>query len=112
MQRALREVFDIYQPDLMYRYFCLLDYTNGAVNFYHAPNLELVDCLDKKRSEYNLDTSVIERLVIHIDKLQNRHILRVSGVKATAVVVSLMVAESILRRKIQGVRLTPVELLI
>lgn len=100
---------DIYQPDLQYRYFCLLDNQNQVHKFYYAPALEMVDCLSEE-SGCNLDKSVIRNVVLRKESIDGKDLFRIAGVKEPVVIVSLPMAESLLRRRPKGIRILHVEI--
>ena len=108
-KEQMKEVFGMYLPDLEYKRICILDYDDKDIHaYYSAPALQIVPaalqngtmplssaskpCLDRKVLE-DLDMPDIFRLAA-----PNKHII-----------VSLPVAESLLRRGIPGIILTHIE---
>ena len=110
VQENVKEAFDLYQPDLQYRYFCLLDNQNQVHKFYYAPALEMVDCLSEE-SGCNLDKSVIRNVVLRKESIDGKDLFRIAGVKELVVIVSLPMAESLLRRRPKGIRISHVEIM-
>lgn len=109
VKEEIKEVFTYFAPQMQYRSFCLLDTENAVFNYYFAPDIELVYCFDES-STYNLNKSVIQKVVLKKEQVKDRDIFRLKEVNDCVVIVSLPVAESLMRRKIEGLRFFSVEL--
>ena len=109
-RESIKEVFDLYMPELEYKCFSLLDSENGKVHvYYHAPALEIVSAMsDKSERPYNSTSKLYldKRVVEELDGLD---IFRLNE-PAKLIFVSLPVAESLMRRKIPGILLTHIEM--
>ncbi|CAH1202472.1 hypothetical protein PAECIP111893_01798 [Paenibacillus plantiphilus] len=66
-----------------------------------------VDCLSI-HSEFH-PTGTIKRLIIDADKVGNRPILQIAGLREKVIVINLALAEGILRRGFTGIKLVKVE---
>lgn len=106
----LKRVVEAYEPDTLFKLVVLIDLSRHRQNNYYLPILEEVEAVSP-RSEFNLDKSVIKRLVLLEEKLRGKKIVRLKESEKPLIVVRLDVAESILRRDLTGIRLerVPVE---
>lgn len=86
-----------------------MDRENNALEYYYALTLPKIDCLSDE-SVSNLDRSVIKNIAVRADAITGQDIFRVIGVNCNVVIVSLAVAECLLRRKPKGIKLTRVKL--
>jgi hypothetical protein len=103
------ELLSRFMPHLDYRIFCLMDKKREIYHYYYAYVFIPLDCFSGK-SEANRDRSVIDKLVLRKDVIQGQDIFKVDDVKCHVLVVSLPVAEAILRRSFKGIRLVRTEL--
>ena len=85
---AVKEVFDMFLPDMAYKRCNLIDTAVERYETYYIPTLDVVDIKDG-----------IER---------GLHIFRIEGTKEIEVAVSLAAVEAVLRRKPVGVRVEAV----
>lgn len=106
IQKPLKEIFDLFEPDLLYKVFCTMDLPNRQHVYYYAPHLPGVDCY----SDSNKSKPDRNRMVLRKETLPDSDIFRVNDPDRHIVIVALAVAECILRRKLKGIRLTRVEL--
>lgn len=110
VRKHIKKSFDLVAPKMEYRYFCVLDNDNDRHEYYYAPVLPQVSCYSKA-SEANLDTSVVRHLALRKGEIPPfMDIFRVSGVKDKVVVVSLAMAECLMRRRTDGILLSPIDL--
>jgi len=117
-KNSVKEVFDLYEPSLEYKDFCIIDVENDSyVQYYSAPILKHVPALSPKSERPFSSTSklyldkkaVVEMDGLDIFRLSDYDDLRQTGLN-NCVVVSLAVAESLMRRKISEILLTHLEL--
>ena len=104
----VKNVFDMYEPHIIYREVVLLDSRYERTGLYYLPILEEADCLDKK-SELNLDRSVIRKGIIDYKRTEGRAVFRVGGLNRYYMAGRLDLVESILKRDVKGVGLTELE---
>lgn len=76
---------------------------------YWVPFFPMADCLHERSKTY--DNGMIRRLVIDGSKAGERCVFRISGLLEYKVMVSLPVAESILRRRFYGIELRKAEVI-
>lgn len=85
---SVKEVFDLFMPELEYKHCCLLDNPNDRYGIYYIPMLDVLDIKD--------------------GITQSRNIFRIADTKEIEVSVSLDVIEALLRRKPTGIRTSPI----
>ncbi|WP_068777096.1 hypothetical protein [Paenibacillus sp. FJAT-26967] len=102
MSDRLRQIVSLYEPRLLFKLIPLIDRVQRKQSNYHLPVFEDADVLSPA-SEFNLDGSVIKRLVLQRDKLAGRRIFKIKESLKPLIVVRLDVAESLLRRDFEGI---------
>jgi hypothetical protein len=107
---SVREVFDIYLPGLAYKKFCIIDKDHKDIHaYYSAPGLEIIQAAMPKNTGSYLSA---DNICLDKQSLEDRDmpdIFRLAEPKKH-IIVSLPVAESLLRRAIPGIRLTYIEM--
>lgn len=104
----VKNVFDLYEPNIIYKQIVLLDSKYEKAEVYYLPILEEVECLNEK-SEYNLDKSIIKKGIIDYEKTEGKAIFRLKGFDHYYMVGRLDLVESILKRNVKGIGLTELE---
>jgi len=82
---AVKEVFDMFMPDLEYKHCCLIDNVNEKYEEYFIPVLDVLD--------WDMATE------------GKRHVFRLACASEVHVVASVEVVEAVLRRKAVGVEI-------
>ncbi|WP_179232825.1 hypothetical protein [Paenibacillus rigui] len=104
VSERLKRLIEAYVPDTLFKMTPLVDVTHHRQSSYYLPIFEEVEALGPS-SERVGDGSVIKKLVLHKDKMKGKRIARVRESAKPLIVVRLDVAESILRRDFEGIRL-------
>lgn len=104
----LQKIIMMYEPFHIWKTTPLMDRVNQKQSLYYLLIFPEVDVLNP-RSQFNRDHSRITKLVLDANKVAGRKVFRVKESESPLVIVSLDVAESIMRRDFIGVSLTPVE---
>ncbi|MNJ34700.1 hypothetical protein D3C77_294210 [compost metagenome] len=104
----LQKIIAMYEPYHIWKSIPLMDRENQKQTVYYLPIFPEVEVLSSV-SQFNLDRSRITKLVLDADKVKGRKVFRVKESEVPLVIVSLDVAESIMRRDFIGVSLTPVQ---
>lgn len=104
----VRDVFNMYEPHIIYKEIVLLDAQYEKVEAYYLPILEEIQCL-REESEYNMDKSIIKKGIIDYEKTEGKAIFRLGGFEHYYMVGRLDLVESILKRRVKGVGLTELE---
>ncbi|MDR1548577.1 MAG: hypothetical protein LBT06_08340 [Hungatella sp.] len=95
---ALKETLDIYTDNLSAVPFFVTDTKMQGQSVYWKVNIELKDCLVMKPN------MKYDNLTIDKGKLKNKHIFRVAFEKQEYLIVSLNLAENILRKNAAGMQ--------
>lgn len=105
---ALRRVFLLYEPAMEFKGVQLFanDMEDNTAPLYWLPYMEPVSCISRESRKY--PNGMLEKLVLDRDTPLNRHIFRVADILEYKVIVSLPVAESMIRRQMTGIALEPV----
>jgi len=92
------------------RQVVLLDKENQESGLYYLPILHRIDCISPKSRLNNGRTKFIGAPVLDKTKINGRHIFWPEKLNSDLPIISLDLAESILRRDGMGISLEPVEL--
>lgn len=106
---VLRRLFLLYEPEMEFRGVQLFpnDMEDNTAPLYWLPYIEPVSCMGKDSSRYT--NGMLEKLVLDKDApIDRRHIFRVADILEYKVIISLPVAESMIRRQMTGATFEPV----
>ncbi len=106
---ALRRVFVLYEPKMEFKGVQLFanDLEDNTAPLYWMPYIEPVVCLSTESKKY--PNGMLEKLVLDRNaSIENRHIFRVAEILEYKIIVSLPVAESIIRRQMTGISFEPI----
>ncbi len=106
---ALRSVFALYEPKMELKGVQLFanNMDDNTAPLYWMPYIEPVVCLGGESRKY--PNGMLEKLVLDRNaSIENRHIFRVAEILEYKIIVSLPVAESILRRQMTGISFEPI----
>lgn len=92
VSEMVRHVFQMYEKNIRYKFFCCLNNKKEEYANYYAPVIPELDCLAEKK------TNGIKR-----EKIGTSSIFRVKNPEREMVIVRLDVAESLLRRGVKGI---------
>jgi len=95
-------LIQLFLGEVDYRCMFLVNRRRNIEKFYYIPQLPLINCLSSQ-CKSNLDKSHFTKIVIKRERYPD--IFRISNVKDRVIIISLPLAESILRRDIKGVQL-------
>lgn len=104
ISKEVKKVFHMYEKEISYKMFCILNNITGDYGVYYAPIIPAINCLENKTLR-NEDCIKIE-----YDKIGSSSIFRVENQWKEMVVIRLDVAESLLRRQLKGIDLKRVTL--
>lgn len=104
VSEKMKKLLNEYTDNIVFKYLPLIDMENRKQNNYYLPIFEEVKVLGSK-TEFNLNKSEAKKIVLDGSKIKNRRVFKIAGIEKTKVVVSVDVAESILRRDFLGVSL-------
>lgn len=106
---ALRRVFLLYEPEMEFRGVQLFanNLEDNTAPLYWLPYIEPVSCLGKESRKYT--NGMLEKLVLDREAPMNgRSIFRVADILEYKIILSLPVAESMIRRQMTGIAFEPV----
>lgn len=108
VSETIKQLFSLYDSEIRWKALQLfpLDETYNVLPLYWVPLFTELDCLHDDTKKYDLGT--IEHLVLNGRCLLGKDIFRVGGLLEYKVIVSLPVAESLLRRRMYGIGLKKV----
>nr|WP_325229832.1 DUF1629 domain-containing protein [uncultured Oscillibacter sp.] len=104
----LKRLFALYDPEMPFKGVRVYanDLEDNESPLYWWPYIPPVKCLSPETTKY--PTGMLERLVLDRDTLHGEDLFRISGILEHKVVISLSVAESMIRRKMTGFALSPI----
>ena len=105
---GVKRVFALYEPQMPFRALQVfsMDQEDRTAPLYWLPWLPEIECLSRKSEKY--DNGMLKKLVLNLDVPLEHEIFQVAGLIEHKVIVSMAVAESMLRRRQSGFRLVPV----
>ena len=103
----IKKLIEIYDDSPVWKCVALLDHVLKKQSIYWLPLLDKIDCVSDE-TEFYKDKS-LKKLVLDKEKIGNSKIFRVASISRKLVVVNLDIAESILRRFFQGIKLEKVD---
>ncbi|HEX3075530.1 MAG TPA: hypothetical protein VHQ24_01540 [Lachnospiraceae bacterium] len=108
LTEKIKKLLSMFEPNLNFKEFILLDQGHGRTETYYMPTLEEIDCLSEK-SEFSRMHSELARIVLDREKIQDKAIFTIAGVDRRYVIARLDVIESMIRRDATGYRITELE---
>ncbi|SFA80060.1 imm11 family protein [Clostridium frigidicarnis] len=104
MSDDLKNIIEKYDANIYFKTIPLIDLQHERQKNYCLPIFEELDALSEE-SEFNMDRSVIKKIVLDSKKIKGKKIFKIKNEFKTLIVVRLDVAESILRRGFTGIKL-------
>lgn len=104
VSEELNELISLFMYGFEYKLFCFWDEQKNLAYYYYAYDPPALNCLSERSIIKNGGT-VISRAVLKCDLMQDKDIVRVKDLEMPLILVSLPVAEAILRRNYKGIRL-------
>ncbi|WP_431087454.1 hypothetical protein [Paenibacillus sp. 8b26] len=107
ISNALKSLIQTYVPELPMKLTILTQIEQKIQKNYYIPFVERLVAVHPE-SEWNLDQSVLKKLVLQADAIRGHKIFRIQESAIPMIIVRLDVAESILRRDYTGTTLEQV----
>lgn len=107
VSKRIYDVIHMFDPDVAFSN-AVFSFKEREPQMYKILLTDRIDVLHES-SEFNKDNS-LKHLILDKEKIQGAHIFRIAGISPNYIVVSMAIAESILRRKCEGLCLTEVEI--
>lgn len=108
--KEVKKVLNLFEPNMEFRQILCLDRKNKLGKQYFLPCIPFIACLSPD-SQFNLDHSILLKTVLEEDKIPDKGIFWLAGVKSRYVVVRLDIVEAILRKEVYGIDLQEVEVI-
>lgn len=102
VEDKIYRVASMYDETLLFRKVSLVNLDRATRKSYWLPLLDRMDCLHSD-SKFYKDNSV-EQLVLDEEKVRGKEMFKIEGITPNWVVVSMNIAESVMRREPFGVR--------
>lgn len=100
----------MYQPNIIYKGIKLWDKNSGINATYFLTVLDELECMSDK-TQYNSMGNRILKLVLDRRKIDVNAVFKVKGLSGNSIVGRLDFVESILKRDVRGIRLTPLDIM-
>jgi len=104
----LKRLFALYVPEMPFKGIRVYanDLEDNESPLYWWPYIPLIECLSSKATKY--PTGMLEHFILDRNALHGEDIFRVDSILENKVVISLSIAESMIRRKMTGFTLKPI----
>lgn len=106
--RRFMETVLMYHEDIPYRVIKLWDRESGVNETYFWVGFEKVQCLSDKCRFNSVGNRIVD-LVLDADKISSYAVFRIRDYKENCIVGRLDFVESLLRRGVEGIKLTEVQ---
>lgn len=105
---SLKRLFALYNPYMQFKGIRVYanDLEDDEAPLYWWPFIPSIECLSDQTTKY--PTGMLEHLVLDSSTLHNESIFRIAGILENKIVISLALAESMIRRKMTGFTLEPI----
>lgn len=104
ISKPMMEIVEKYDSDIVFKTLALIDKLHNRQENYYLPIVEELDALSDA-AELNLNKTVVRKLILNKEKIQGKKIFKIKESSKTLIVVRLDVAESLLRRNFNGIKL-------
>ncbi|KAF6570926.1 hypothetical protein JDW19_14580 [Paenibacillus polymyxa] len=105
---ALKRLVQAYVPEMPMKLTILTQIEQRIQKNYYIPFVERLAAVHPE-SEWNLDQSVLRKLVLRADAIRGHKIFRIQESATPMIIVRLDIAESILRRDYTGIALEQIQ---
>ena len=109
LTREIKNIVSKYQRGVVYKEIVLLDDENELTQLYYLAIVDEVDCLHES-SGFNRQGTVLEKPVLIHNMIRDKSLFKIADTCSSYTVIRLDLLESVLRRDVRGLQLTPVDL--
>lgn len=109
VSKGFMETTVMYDSDIPYRSVKLWDRKSGMNGTYFIPLLEEIECISEK-TIYNKAGNRITELVLDYEKIRDKVVFKIEGYDRKCIVGRMDFVESLLRRKVRGIRIEKVRM--
>lgn len=109
ISNEIKRLFELYDTNMEFKGIQLFSTARGntASPLYWAAGFPMLDCLHESAVKY--DNGMIKELILDKKQIKGSDIFRVAGLLEHKVIVTLPVAEGLLRRRLYGIGLRRVK---
>lgn len=108
LSRSFMETVMMYQGEVPYKGVKLWERESGINETYFMPVLEEVECIAEE-TQYNRIGNRVVKLVLDQDKISPYAVFKIKDYEENCIVGRMDFVESILRRDIEGIKLTEID---
>lgn len=108
VEEKAADVIEMYAPETIFKTIYLLEPESGINATYFMPFLEEADCLSDRTKMSRGKTELLE-IVLRKEVVWEKEVFRIAGYTHPYLIAGMAFVESILRRGVQGIKLTEVE---
>ncbi|MGG4213885.1 DUF1629 domain-containing protein [Paenibacillus sp. FSL L8-0638] len=109
LSNPMKRILEKYNVQARFKRVYLINRKDNQSALYWMPHAPAMDVLSSY-AEFDIQGQYIKRLVLDHEKVKGNHFFTVQGIREPFFIISIEVAESLLRRNLSGFRLQPVEL--
>ncbi|MBU3134565.1 hypothetical protein KPL40_19335 [Clostridium gasigenes] len=99
----MKRIIEKHNRDILFKTLPLIDQLHDRQENYYLPIFEEIEALSDN-AELNLNKTVVKKIVLDKEKIQDKKIFKIKESSKTLIVVRLDVAESLLRRGFKGIK--------
>lgn len=108
VSKKVKDIIMLYDPFIRFERIIFFSKERSKSAAYYFPFLEEIDCL-LEGSEFNKAKSEVKHARVEKEKLAGKSIIRIGGLNGTCILISMDLANSILRRDAVGIGLRETE---
>lgn len=110
VENSIKKRWNLYEPRMKFKGVQVFanDLQINVNPMYWCPMIDAIPCMDTRTEQY--PDGLLKHLVLQFQAVQGHHIFQVAGLTERITVVSLPVAESMLKRGATGFQLQAVDL--
>jgi len=109
LAKEIKYIVSKYQPGIVFKEIALMEPKNEINRLYYLAILEELDCLHES-NVFNRVKTRFERPVLISEVIKDQCFFKIAGTNKTHYVIRQDLVESLIRRQVRGMQLTPVEL--
>lgn len=109
VEQEVQKVITMYDDTVIFKSVAIINKEENTQERYKVMLLDRIDCLHET-TEYRKDKS-IQKLVLDSKKVSKSKIFRIQGTKRKDIIVSMDIAESLLRRRVFGIRFEEIKII-
>lgn len=105
----MKNILEKYDPNIIFKIIALTDFNNSKQVIYYLPIFEEIEALSEA-AEMNLNKTVVKKIILNEEKIKNKKVFKLKESSKAMIIIRLDVAESILRRDFDGIKLEKLDI--